>query len=244
MFIYRVVVIFYRILESQCCGLQNTTSREILDVNPFTGTKQRTVQRGAKWDIVAKNLNKIQDIYFKVSQRSVRDRYNLLAKQLRVKLRKEESASGIETDMNEVERALQDIIEIEDASDQEQQEISDEKMEKENKDRADAETMRMKAMETLGQTKNRMCAEGQASKPVKRRSNGSDALNYLREKNQAMNEWRKEELELKRMKLEADSKKHEEFMQMILHQQQMQQQQQKQQNDLILALVAQMGQRK
>lgn len=218
--------------------------REILVVNPFSGTKQRTVQRGAKWELIAGNLNKIQDIYFKVSQRSVRDRYNLLAKQLRAKLHKEESASGIVSDMSEVEKAVEQVIEMEDASDLEQQEISDEKMEKENKDRADAETMRMKAMETLGQTKNRMCKEGEASKPVKRRSNGSDAVNYLREKSQAMNEWRKEELELKRMKLEADSKKHEEFMQMMLHQQQVQQQQQKQQSDLILALVAQLGQRK
>lgn len=218
--------------------------REILVVNPFSGTKQRTVQRGAKWELIAGNLNKIQDIYFKVSQRSVRDRYNLLAKQLRAKLHKEESASGIVPDMSEVEKAVEQVIEMEDASDLEQQEISDEKMEKENKDRADAETMRMKAMETLGQTKNRMCKEGEASKPVKRRSNGSDAVNYLREKSQAMNEWRKEELELKRMKLEADSKKHEEFMQMMLHQQQVQQQQQKQQSDLILALVAQLGQRK
>ena len=54
-----------------------------------------------------------------------------------------------------------------------------------------------------------MCSEGEASRPVKRRSNGSDAVNYRREKSQAMNELRKEELELKRMKLEADSKKHE-----------------------------------
>ena len=218
--------------------------REILVVDPFTGTKQRTVQRGAKWDLVAEKLNKIQDVYFKVSQRSVRDRYNLLAKQLRVKLQKEKSASGIQTDMSETEHALEEIIEIEDASDQEQQELSDEKMEKENKDRVDAETMRKKAMETLGETKNRMCSEGEASRPVKRRSNGSDAVNYLREKSQGMNELRKDELELKRMKLEADSKKHEEFMQMMIYQQQVQQQQQKQQNDLILALVAQMGQRK
>ena len=218
--------------------------REILVVDPLTGTKQRTVQRGAKWDLVAEKLNKIQDIYFKVSQRSVRDRYNLLAKQLRVKLQNEKSASGIQTDMSETEHALEEIIEIEDASDQEQQEISDEKIEKENKDRVDAETMRKKAMETLGETKNRMRSEGEASKPVKRRSNGSDAVNYLREKNQAMNELRKEELELKRMKLEADSKKHDEFMQMMIHQQQIQQQQQKQQSDLILALVDKMGQRK
>ena len=150
--------------------------REIHVVDPFTGTKQRTVQRGAKWDLVADNLSKIQDIYFKVSQRSVRDlykTYNLLAKQLRVKLQKEKSASGIQTDISEIEHALEEIIEIEDASDQEQQELSDEKMEKENKDPVDAATMRKKAIETLGEAKNRMCGEGEASKPVKRRSNAT-----------------------------------------------------------------------
>ena len=149
--------------------------REILVVDPFTGAKQRTVQRGAKWDLVAENLSKIQDIYSKVSQRSVRDLYktyyNLLAKQLRVKLQKEKSASGIQTNISEIEHALEEIIEIEDASDQEQQELSDEKMEKENKDPVDAATMRKKAIGTLGEAKNRMCSEGEASKPVKRRSN-------------------------------------------------------------------------
>jgi hypothetical protein len=36
--------------------------------------------------------------------------------------------------MSEIEKALEEIIEIEDASDQEQQGTSDEKMQKENKD--------------------------------------------------------------------------------------------------------------
>jgi hypothetical protein len=62
--------------------------REILVVNMFTGTRQRTVQRCAKWDLIAGSLNKIQDIYFRVSQRSVRYRYNLLAKQLRLNYRR------------------------------------------------------------------------------------------------------------------------------------------------------------
>ena len=69
--------------------------------------------------------------------------------------------------------ALEEIREIEDASDQEQQELSDEKMEKENKDPVDAATMRKKAIETVGEAKNGMCSEGEASKPVKRRSNAT-----------------------------------------------------------------------
>ena len=31
--------------------------REIMVVNPFTGTKQSTVERGKKWEEVAENMN-------------------------------------------------------------------------------------------------------------------------------------------------------------------------------------------
>lgn len=47
--------------------------------------------------------------------------------------------------------------------------------------------------------------------PIKRRTNGNDAVNYLKEKSNAMQQFRKEEMELKRMQLEAESKKHAEF---------------------------------
>ena len=54
--------------------------REILVVvDLFTGTKKGTVARGTKWEEVAENLNKIQQVYFKFDQRAVRDYYNLLA---------------------------------------------------------------------------------------------------------------------------------------------------------------------
>lgn len=96
------------------------------------------------------------------------------------------------------------------------------------KDRVDAETMNLKAVETLGQTSKRMCGEKRTSKPVKRRSKGSDAVSYFRDKNEAMNEWRKEEFELKRVKLESYSRNHDKLKQIMLPQQQMQEQQHKQ----------------
>ena len=82
-------------------------------VNPFTATKRRTIQRGAKLGIIAENLNKIQQVYFKVDKRAVRDRYNHLAKEVRTKLRQEQASSGIETNMSDVEKSLDEIIEIE-----------------------------------------------------------------------------------------------------------------------------------
>ena len=53
--------------------------REIMDVDPFTGTKKSIVARGKKREEVAENLNQIEAVYFTVDKRAVRDRYNLLA---------------------------------------------------------------------------------------------------------------------------------------------------------------------
>ena len=101
--------------------------REILVVNVFCGTKRSTVARGAKWEKVAENLNKLQDVYFKVDKRAVRDRYNNLARDLRKKIKNKEKASGIETEMTNLEKALEDLIEIEDATESEQRVLDDQK---------------------------------------------------------------------------------------------------------------------
>ena len=55
------------------------------------------------------NMNRIDAVYFKVNKRAVRDRYNPLARELRSKLKKEEKASGIETEMRSIEGALEDV---------------------------------------------------------------------------------------------------------------------------------------
>ena len=88
--------------------------REIFVIDPFTGTTKSTVARRTKWEEVAQNLNKIQEVYLKVDKRTVRDRYNFLSKELRIKFKKEEHETGIETDITEVEVALEELIEKED----------------------------------------------------------------------------------------------------------------------------------
>ena len=227
--------------------------REILVVDPFTGTKKGTVAKGTKWEEVAENSNKIEQVYFKVDKRAVRDRYNLLSRELRNKLKREEKESGIETDMTEVEMALEELIEKEDAAETEQRVDENQKKVKDSQDRENAESVRKKAMERLGQTQKRKADEGESEgRKKKKRSSGSDTLNFLREKNEQVQEMQKHsltlELELKRQQLEVESKKQENFMQMMLNQQQQQQRQlqnfqammsvqTKQQNDLMLALV-------
>ena len=43
---------------------------------------------------VAENLNQIEAVYFTVDKRAVRDRYNLLARELKTKSQKEEKKTG------------------------------------------------------------------------------------------------------------------------------------------------------
>ena len=60
--------------------------REILAVDPFTGTKKGTVQGGVKWKIIADHLFEILKSKFKrVESRAVRDSYQLLAEKPRKK---------------------------------------------------------------------------------------------------------------------------------------------------------------
>ena len=169
--------------------------------------------------------NKIQEVHFKVDKRAVRDRYNLLSKELRTKLKKEERESGIETDMTVVEFAIEELIEKEDAAETEQRVVDNRKI-KNSQDREDAENIRNKATERLGQTQKREADEGETvGRKKRKRSSGSDTLSFLREKNEQVQAIQKEEFDLRRQQLELESKKQDNFMQVMLHQQQQQQQQ-------------------
>ena len=86
--------------------------KEILLFEPYTHKKE-SPERGRVWEQIAESLNgQRQDkIMFKVSQRSVRDRYNLLASNYTKRQRDEERASGISPEVTEVDICLEDIIE-------------------------------------------------------------------------------------------------------------------------------------
>ena len=88
-------------------------------------------------------------MFFKVDNRAVRDRYNNLARELRKKIKNEEKASGIETEMTKLVNALEDFIEREDAAESENRAVDDQT----KQDRENEADMRNRAMESLGQTK-------------------------------------------------------------------------------------------
>ena len=127
--------------------------------------------------------------------------------------------------MSEVENAEENIIEKEDAAYAE-----DALGKKEKENNVTAEETRKAAMERLGQTQKRKESEDAEGKRKTSRSNGSDTLMYLREKNDAMKEMKMheinemknrkgEEMDLKKRELDLQAKRHDDMMRVLVQQQ-------------------------
>ena len=73
--------------------------------------KDRTTERGRVWDEIAERLNGSEAPVFRVTKRSVRDRYKLLIDKYKRKMRNEEKASGIEVEpLSELDQLLENLI--------------------------------------------------------------------------------------------------------------------------------------
>ena len=79
-------------------------------------------------------------------------------------------------------------------------------------DSAKAAEMRYRALKNLGGTQKRQRkdeVENETAARAKRRRSGSDTVAYLREKNDLMQKWKMEEMQLRKQRPEAESKKEE-----------------------------------
>ena len=167
--------------------------REVLLLDPFQ-YPYRSKERGDVWGQVAINLNS-SNPKFKVSKRSVRDRLALLQSRYKEKMKREEMASGIDCEETELDRALEEIIEKEKASESSRNEGSSAQV---KKDKEAEEEQRLKAMERLGQTTKRQVeADGKEMTPTKSRRSGSETLEYLRDKFQSESQYKEQELALR-----------------------------------------------
>ena len=148
-----------------------------------------------------------------MTKRSVRERFTLL--------------SGIDTDLGDVEKALEEIAEKEAVVEETAQN------DKKKLDSAKAAEMSNRALENLGGTiykKNTKIqrkdeVENETAARAKRQRGGSDTVAYLREKNDLMQKREMEEIQLQKRRLEAESKReeqskkqHQDLMQVILQQ--------------------------
>ena len=118
--------------------------REMLAMNPFKA-KRKTIQRTKMWETIVHHLEQIEEPSFKVTVRSIRDRYTLLAKKFRKRMTSEQKASGISPEMSELDVLMEELTGLEDLSEEEKVNENGEKNRKAEQDRAKALDMRKKA---------------------------------------------------------------------------------------------------
>ena len=92
---------------------------------------------------------------FKVSQRSGRDRFNVLKNNFENRQRGEERASGISPEILEVDECLKDIIERFKERDENQRKENEEKKERTTEDALKVAEIRKHPLETLTESQNR-----------------------------------------------------------------------------------------
>ena len=238
--------------------------QEVLVALPYQH-RPKSVERGSAWTSIANELNAVQQMRFCVTQKAVQDRMKLLVERHKKKTRDEESASGISPEQSEIDEALDTIIELIDDADQQFEKDSYEKHQKIENNRKQAEELRVKAMESYGESRKRQIESGESEpKPRRKRSTGGETLVYLQEKSEKEFKLRKAELEIKKKEMEnkrevnmtLQNQQQQQFtdfqksimeqylqqqmqQQALQHQQMMasQSQQQQQQNQLLIVLL-------
>ena len=92
--------------------------------------KHDTVERGNVWKAIAESLISLGQSKFKqIDDRAVRDHYRTLEKKHKKKTSSEKKASGVSPEENEVDTAMEDIIQRFEEADKRHQQIADEKRE-------------------------------------------------------------------------------------------------------------------
>ena len=99
--------------------------REMLAINPFKA-KRKTIQRKKMWETIVHHLEQIEEPSFKVSVRPIRDRYTLLAKKFRKRMANEQKESVTSTEMSELDVLMGELTGLEDLSEEEKANESEE----------------------------------------------------------------------------------------------------------------------
>ena len=195
-------------------------------------TRKGSPERGKIWDEIAARLNSLSHPKFLVNKRSLRDRLNLLMAKFKAKNREEERASGISPDLLEIDTLLEELCEKEEGA-KNKPSIGD-KRKNDLREKAKAEEMRLKAMETMGQTKKRDEKSDGVNPTKKRRKSTGDAIGYLEKKAEQEMALRREEIEMRKqeeMRGSQQTTMQQEMLRMIQQQQEEQlKQQQRNQN--------------
>ena len=170
--------------------------------------KDGSRERVQRLDRIAKSLNSVSTIWFKVDQRALKDKIKKLLQLYVDKRKKEECSSGISPEHAELDDLLQDIYERQKESEANYHQQSSEKANQINKEKKAAEDMRTKSLERLSETRKREAQDSASScsshNEKRRRSSSGDTIAYLREKSEKDFQLREAELKLRREELEMN----------------------------------------
>ena len=144
--------------------------REVLALEVYKNKKE-TNEAGRLWDEIAKNLKGCQTVRFKsnLSQRAVRERFNLIQGRFKENEKSELAASGISVpEQDELDVLLEDIAERE-------RDAIAEASEKKGQEKASAEDIRNQALERMGKQRN----ENLKTAKSQRKGNPGEAVKRL-----------------------------------------------------------------
>ena len=124
--------------------------KEIFQFQPWQH-KKGSVERGEVWGNIACHLGRSSDPVFRVTQRSLRDRYLLLDRRFRKKVSEDEKASGTSPKPSEGDVMMEEIISLFNEADR----LNDCKKKKIQEEASQAEEMRNMSLETCKQSQER-----------------------------------------------------------------------------------------
>ena len=174
--------------------------REVIAHNMYQ-FKQGFRERGVCLEKIAVALNGLEEPWFKVDQRALRDRIKKLLGQYISKKNELDKASGVDVDEDELYDLLKNDFEVI------QNQENDNRNKKIDEEKKSCENARNTAAERLSETKTREAEDMPVLTPKKTRSSGNSTIIYLREKAEKEHTLREQELDLKKAQLEIDARR-------------------------------------
>ena len=187
--------------------------REVVAFDLFTH-KPGAKELGQCYDQIKEILNAVNDVYFKVYQRALRDRIKKLLKLHVSKRNREEKASGVEAEHSELDDLIFDIYDQHKQIENETSETSENVKIVNDQGKLAVEESRVCAGQQLSETCKRNLEKvdhgdqpQKISSDNKKRSSGADTIAYLREKTKKDLPLCQEEINLQKQDLDIAKSK-------------------------------------
>ena len=160
-------------------------------------TKAGSSERGEKWKKIAEALHVIEMPKFNVSQRSTQECFHFLFERQKTRHRQEERASGISPDISDIQKLLDELIELFETANLERETIAKQRADKMALNAEKGLEMRKTSTATLGESSKRQARDCDRGKEKRPRRVQKDTFEYLNKKVKLDVEWQKRDFELK-----------------------------------------------